>query len=58
MWSSAIFFKGIVSRDWGELQIVLLDRYAVYSFLNHIYFLSKSHFHIKFFKNVFRPGTL
>jgi hypothetical protein len=22
-------FKGIVSRDWGSLQIVLLDRYRV-----------------------------
>ena len=32
------FFKGIVSRDWGALQIILLDRYIVGSISAEGYF--------------------
>ena len=31
-------FKGIVSRDWGALQIILLDRYIVGSISAEGYF--------------------
>ena len=26
---TSVFLKGIVSRDWGGLQMILLDRYIV-----------------------------
>ena len=34
----SLYFKGIVSRDWGALQIILLDRYIVGSISAEGYF--------------------
>jgi hypothetical protein len=35
----AAWFKGMVSRDWGRLQMVLLDRSEVRRILLNVYFL-------------------
>ena len=37
-YSTTELFKGIVSRDWGALQIILLDRYIVGSISAEGYF--------------------
>jgi hypothetical protein len=50
--------KGIVSRDWGRLQMVLLDRSEVRAIPLNIYFEFKIIFSIKFFLKCVRPGGL
>jgi hypothetical protein len=50
--------KGIVSQDWGRMQIVLLDRSEVRTIPLDVYFQSKIHFSIEFFQNGVTPGLL
>jgi hypothetical protein len=49
---------GIVSQDWGRLQMVLLDRSEVRMIPLHVYFKFKFHFKLEFFQSGVYPGTL
>ena len=42
--------KGKVSREWGGLQMILLDRLEVFNFPRHGYFYSCRRFHKEFLK--------
>ena len=42
--------KGKVSREWGGLQMILLDRLEVFNFPRHGYFYSCWRFHKEFLK--------
>jgi hypothetical protein len=48
---SFFHINGTVSRDWGRLQMVLLDRYEVRTIPLDVYFFFKIHFSNKFFQN-------
>jgi hypothetical protein len=41
--------KGIVSRNWGRMQMVLLDRFEVCKIPLNFYFKFKFHFKLDFF---------
>ena len=45
------FIKGIVSRDWGGLQMILLDRLEVFNVSASNLFLVVSAFSYRIFKN-------
>jgi hypothetical protein len=55
-----LIIKGIVSRYWGRLQIVLLDRleFPELSLDIYFYFSLKLHFKNKCFQNGGCPGML
>jgi hypothetical protein len=50
--------KGIVSRDWAELQMGSLDRSEFRKIPLEVYFYFKIHFELEFFQNGVRPGAL
>ena len=45
------FFKGIVSRDWGGLQMILLGRLEVFIISASSFYLFLSTFSYRIFKN-------
>ena len=49
--------KGIVSRDWGGLQTILMDRLEVFNFSASSYFLSSSSFSYRIFKSGYLSGA-
>jgi hypothetical protein len=52
------FIKGIVSRDWGRLQMGSLDRSEFRTIPLEVYFLFKIHLKLELFQNGVRPGAL
>ena len=50
------FFKGIVSRDFGGLQMILMDIIGVPDVLLEVYFFLNFRFHIVFLSFMFTAG--
>ena len=44
------FFKGIVSRDWADLEMILFNRFEVLIFPPHAFFKFCCRFHTVFLK--------
>jgi hypothetical protein len=51
-------FKGIVSRDWGRLQMGSLDRSEFRTIPLEVYFQFEIHFKLELFQNGICPGAL
>jgi hypothetical protein len=51
-------FKGIVSRDWGRLQMGSLDRSEFSMIPLAVFFNCKIHFKLELFQNGVHPGAL